>query len=86
VDAHGAVLDREGRPQVQIFGETDDGAEGTLAWAGIRSHSADGDFITSGRSVMNGDLRGFDSRWAPAGGWAGESLDLHYRSGAETGR
>jgi hypothetical protein len=70
--------DREGRPQVQIFGETDGGAEGTLAWAGIRSHSADGDFITSGRGVMNGDLRGLDSRWAPAGGWAGESLDLHY--------
>jgi hypothetical protein len=57
--------DREGRPQVQIFGETDDGVEGTLAWAGIRSHSAEGDFITSGRSIMNGDLRGLDSRWAP---------------------
>ena len=77
--------DREDRPQVQIFGETDDGTEGTLAWSGIRSHSAEGDFITSGRSPMNGDMRGLDSRWAPAGGWASETLDLHYRSGSEAG-
>ena len=76
---------RDGQPQVQIFGKTDGGAEGKLAWAGIRSHSAEGDFITSGRSIMNGDLRGLDSRWAPDGGWAGESLDLHYRSGAQAG-
>jgi hypothetical protein len=78
---------REGRPQVQLWGYTDEGAAGTLQWVGIRTHSAEGSFITSGGTDIDTALRGLDSRWAPAGGWAGVGLDLQYRSisGSEAG-
>jgi hypothetical protein len=76
--------DREGRPQVQIWGKTDAGGEGTVQWVGIRTHSSDQSFITNGGVELGSDLAGLDSRWAPAGGWAGVGLDIQYRSGSKT--
>jgi hypothetical protein len=76
--------DREGRPQVQIWGKTDAGAEGTLQWVGLRTHSAESSFVTNGGVDIGTDLAGLDSRWAPAGGWAGAGLDIQYRSGSRT--
>ena len=78
---------REGRPQVQLWGHTDAGAVGTLRWIGIRTSSADGSFITSSGTDIDTALRGLESRWAPAGGWADVGLDLQFRtnSGSKTG-
>ena len=76
---------REGRPQVQLLGHTDADAAGTLQWTGIRTHSVEGEFITVGGTDIDADVRGIDSRWAPAGGSAGVSLDIQYRSGANAG-
>jgi hypothetical protein len=74
---------REGRPQVQAFGSTDAGAVGTIQWVGIRTHSAEQSFITNAGTDIDTNMRGLDSRWAPAGGWAGVGLDFQYRSGAK---
>ena len=75
---------REGRPQVQIFGyTTGPEANGTLQWTGIRSNSTEGEFVTAGGTDVDPGFRGLDSRWAPAGGWAGEGLDIQYRSGSK---
>jgi hypothetical protein len=82
----GAVCtSREDEPQVQIFGVTDEGGEGTLHWVGIRTHSVDGSFVTNGDSLVNTEIRGLESRWAPDGGWAGVGLEMQYRSGSDAG-
>jgi hypothetical protein len=73
-----------GRPQVQLWAKTDEGAEGTLHLTGIRSHSSDPQFTTGGDSGVDSGMRTLEARWAPADGWASTSLDLHYRSGSKT--
>jgi len=76
---------REGRPQVQLWAQTDAGAEGQLQWTGIRDDSLGGTFVTAGGNVVNTQNRGIESRWAPAGGYASVGLDLQYRSGQKAG-
>jgi len=43
----GFTCTARGAPQVQLWGYTDEGAAGTLQWVGIRTHSAEGSFITN---------------------------------------
>jgi hypothetical protein len=76
---------REGRPQVQVWGRSDAGGEGQLQWAGIRSHSSDGSFITNGDSPLDTQLRSLDSRWAPDNGFAAVDLTIQYSSGEKAG-
>jgi Collagen triple helix repeat (20 copies) len=71
-----------GRPMVQIWARTDEGAAGRLEWNGIRSHSSEQSFITNTGSPVDTALRSLDNRWAPAGGWAAVGLDIQYRSGS----
>ena len=76
---------REGRPQVQLWAQTDAGAEGQLQWTGIRDDSLGGTFVTAAGNLVNTQNRGIESRWAPAGGYASVGLDLQYRSGQKAG-
>jgi hypothetical protein len=76
---------REGRPQVQMWARTDEGAEGRLEFYGIRDDSMGGTFDTASGTVVNSDNRGVESRWAPAGGYASVGLDLQYRAGEKAG-
>jgi hypothetical protein len=76
---------REGRPQVQMWARTDEGAEGRLEFYGIRDDSLGGTFDTASGTVVNTDNRGVESRWAPAGGYASVGLDLQYRAGEKAG-
>ncbi|HKP21231.1 MAG TPA: hypothetical protein VJT68_06920 [Thermoleophilaceae bacterium] len=76
---------REDRPQVQIWAQTDAGAEGRLEFAGIRDDSMGGTFVTASGTVVDTQNRGVESRWAPDGGYANVELDLQYRSGQTAG-
>jgi hypothetical protein len=76
--------DREGRPQVNVWGQTESGAEGELRLAGIRSSSAEQSFPTDGRLPVNTTPRTLEARWAPVNGWAGVNLDVQYRSGTKS--
>jgi hypothetical protein len=76
---------REDRPQVQVWGRSDAGGEGRLQWAGIRSHSSEGSFITSSGSPLDTQLRSLDSRWAPDNGFAAVDLTIQYSSGEKAG-
>jgi hypothetical protein len=83
-----SCTDREGRPQVQLWGKTDAGAEGRLQWVGIRDDSLGGNFVTAsggGEVEVNTDQRGLESRWAPDGGYANVGLEIQYRSGQRAG-
>lgn len=80
-----SCTNREGRPQVQLWAQTDAAAEGRLEWVGIRDDSLGGTFETAGGSVVNTDNRGIEARWAPDGGYASVGLDLQYRSGQRAG-
>jgi hypothetical protein len=75
----------EDRPQVQIWAETDAGAEGRLEFAGIRDDSMGGTFLMASGPVVDTQNRGVESRWAPDGGYANVQLDLQYRSGQKAG-
>jgi hypothetical protein len=76
---------REDRPQVQIWAQTDEGAEGRLEFAGVRDDSMGGTFLTASGTVVNTDNRGVEARWAPDGGYANTQLDIQYRSGQKAG-